>query len=63
MSKSREDAANHFGWIGYFFGIDGPASSAQTQKQLGWRPTQPGLIADLEMSHYFSEAGVSTATR
>jgi len=63
VSKSREDAANHFGWIGHFFGIDGPASSAQTQKQLGWRPTQPGLIADLEMSHYFSEAGVSTATR
>ena len=63
VSKSREDAANHFGWIGHFFGIDGPASSAQTQKQLGWLPTQPGLIADLEMSHYFSEAGVSTAMR
>jgi hypothetical protein len=25
-----------------------PASSAQTQKKLGWRPTGPGLIADLE---------------
>jgi hypothetical protein len=63
VSKSREDAANHFGWIGHFFGIDGPASSAQTQKQLGWHPTQPGLMADLDGTPYFAEAGISTATR
>jgi nucleoside-diphosphate-sugar epimerase len=53
VSKSREEAANHFGWIGHFFGIDGPASSVQTQAQLGWRPVQPGLIADLNADHYF----------
>jgi hypothetical protein len=27
---------------------DMPASSKKTQKELGWRPTGPGLIADLE---------------
>ena len=53
VSKSREEAADHFGWIARFFGIDGPASSAQTQERLGWRPVQPGLIADLNAEHYF----------
>jgi hypothetical protein len=31
---------------------DMPASSAQTQERLGWRPTGPGLIADLEQMRY-----------
>ncbi len=56
VSKSREDAADHFGWIALFFGMDGPASSAQTQEQLGWRPVQCGLIADLNAAHYFEHA-------
>jgi nucleoside-diphosphate-sugar epimerase len=54
VSKSPEEAADHFGWIGLFFGIDGPASSAQTQEQLGWHPTQAGLIPDLDHPHYFA---------
>jgi nucleoside-diphosphate-sugar epimerase len=54
VSRSPEEAADHFGWIGLFFGIDGPASSAQTQAQLGWRPVQPGLIPDLDQEHYFA---------
>lgn len=53
VSKSREEAAGHFGWMARFFAIDSPASSAQTRKQLAWRPTQPGLIADLDEPHYF----------
>ncbi len=56
VSKSREEAADHFGWIAHFFGIDGPASSALTQEQLRWRPVQPGLIADLNAEHYFEHA-------
>jgi nucleoside-diphosphate-sugar epimerase len=56
VSKSREEAADHFGWIVHFFGIDAPASSAQTQERLGWRPVQPGLIADLNAEHYFEHA-------
>ena len=54
VSKSREEAADHFGWIAPFFGIDGPASGAQTQEQLQWRPVQPELIADLDAGHYFA---------
>src|SRR6202047_1309925 len=53
VGKSYEAAADHFGWIARFFGIDGPASSALTQERLGWRAVHPGLIADLNMEHYF----------
>jgi nucleoside-diphosphate-sugar epimerase len=56
VSKSSEEAADHFGWIALFFGIDAPASSALTQERLGWRPVQPGLIADLNAMHYFEHA-------
>jgi nucleoside-diphosphate-sugar epimerase len=32
---------------------DQPASSAITQELLGWKPTHPGLIEDIEQGHYF----------
>ena len=53
VAKSRGEAADHFGWMAVFFGMDGPASGALTQQRLGWRPTQPGLIADLDHMRYF----------
>jgi nucleoside-diphosphate-sugar epimerase len=56
-----EQANDHFGFLGAFFSLDCPASSAQTRKLLGWRPVQPGLIADLEQGHYF--ATVAPASR
>ena len=52
VALSPEEAAGHFGWLATFVGWDLPASSAQTQTRLGWRPTGPGLIADLEQMHY-----------
>lgn len=45
---------DHFGWLAPFVPVDIPASSAQTQKRLGWHPVQIGLLADLEAGHYFS---------
>jgi nucleoside-diphosphate-sugar epimerase len=53
VSKSPDDAVNHFGWLGHFVGVDCPASSVQTRKQLGWQPKECGLIADLERGTYF----------
>jgi nucleoside-diphosphate-sugar epimerase len=53
VSKTAEEAAAHFGWFAAFAGIDCPASSAWTREKLGWRPTQPGLIADLDHPRYF----------
>ena len=47
-SIAPEEAGAFFGWLAMFAGRDMPASSEKTQKRLGWRPTGPGLIADLE---------------
>ena len=51
---SSAEAADHFGWLAAFAGMDFPASSAKTQEQLGWHPTGPGLITDLKQMRYFS---------
>ena len=37
-----------FGPFGPIFAMDQPASSAHTRKALGWNPTHPSLLADLE---------------
>jgi nucleoside-diphosphate-sugar epimerase len=52
VAMSPEQAAGHFGWLAPFAGMDIPASSAQTRARLGWHPTGPGLIADLEHMRY-----------
>ncbi|MEV0665158.1 SDR family oxidoreductase [Actinomadura luteofluorescens] len=52
-SIAAGDAAGHFGWLAGPVGADAPASSALTRELLGWRPTRPGLIEDLEDGHYF----------
>ena len=43
-----EEAQAHFGWLAPFVLHDMPASGDRTRKMLGWQPTGPGLIADLE---------------
>jgi nucleoside-diphosphate-sugar epimerase len=53
VALSPEEATAHFGWLGAFMGLDIPASSAITRERLGWHPTGPGLIADLEQMRYF----------
>jgi nucleoside-diphosphate-sugar epimerase len=51
-SIAPEAAAAHFGWLGRFFAMDQPASSALTRERLGWTPAHPGLVEDLEAGHY-----------
>ena len=53
VAKSLEEAAAHFGWFAHFAAIDCPASSQRTRELLGWEPTRPGLIADLDRPQYF----------
>ncbi|MGC1671687.1 MAG: SDR family oxidoreductase [Candidatus Acidiferrales bacterium] len=48
VAKSPEEAAKHFGFLADFVAADNPVSSKLTQEQLGWRPTQSPLLADLE---------------
>lgn len=52
VSIAPEEAGRHFGWLAMFIGLDIPASSALTRERLGWNPTGPGLIADLENMDY-----------
>jgi nucleoside-diphosphate-sugar epimerase len=54
-SISHDEATGQFGWLGPFFALDVAASSMLTQRQLGWQPTQLGLLADLEQGHYFAD--------
>ncbi|OHV25039.1 SDR family oxidoreductase [Rhizobium sp. RMa-01] len=53
VSKSREEAAEHFGWFAMFAGFDVPTSSERTRALLGWQPAQPGLLADIDHPAYF----------
>jgi nucleoside-diphosphate-sugar epimerase len=61
VRKSPEEAAEHFGWLGAFVGLDLAASGAKTQAQLGWHPTGPGLIADLEQMNYLEPDTVTAS--
>jgi nucleoside-diphosphate-sugar epimerase len=54
VSKSKEEATEHFGWIAHFVAINSPASSQLTREQLGWNPTGRGLIEELEIGTYFN---------
>jgi nucleoside-diphosphate-sugar epimerase len=51
-------AAEHFGWMGMFAQLGMSASSAETQERLGWTPSGPGLIKDLETGTYFEPGRV-----
>ena len=51
-SLSPDAAADHFGWLAAFVGLDLVGSSALTRERLGWRPTGPGLLTDLRGMRY-----------
>src|SRR3984885_6268686 len=63
VSKSPEEAGEHFGWLAHFVVANIPASSALTQRWLGWRPTGPGLISDLNAMKYFEHAADAVPLR
>lgn len=48
VSIAPAEAGAHFDWLATFAALDLSASSKQTRQRLGWVPTGPGLIADLE---------------
>lgn len=52
VSLDPDKAAEHFGWLAHFAGLDMPASSEWTRKTLKWEPTGPGLIEDLTNMNY-----------
>jgi nucleoside-diphosphate-sugar epimerase len=44
--------ADELGFLGALLAIDQPASAALTRELLGWQPTHPGLLDDLEKGYY-----------
>ena len=54
-SIPADEAAAHFGFLGFAVGLDNPTSNDATRKILGWEPEHAGLIEDLEQDHYFVE--------
>lgn len=54
-SVALADASEHFGHLGHFVALDGPATAAITRKLLGWKPTGPSLLEDLEQGHYYRQ--------
>ncbi len=44
----------HFGWFADFAGLDMSASSARTRALLGWQPTGPDLLADIDRPGYYA---------
>ena len=55
-SIAPEEADADFGFLGPLVALDGPASNVRTRALLGWGPTHPGLLADLDEGHYFMSA-------
>ena len=51
-SISPNEAADHFGWLGGFVGLDMSASSEWTRRVLDWHPNGPGLLDDLKRMDY-----------
>ncbi|MBY8829842.1 SDR family oxidoreductase [Hephaestia mangrovi] len=54
VSIPQGDAEAHFGFLARFLILDAPATSDLTRERLGWTPTGPGLIADLDDGNYFA---------
>ena len=50
---SPGDAQEHFSFLAGLLALDSPASSALTRELVGWQPTYPGLLDDLDQGHYF----------
>jgi nucleoside-diphosphate-sugar epimerase len=55
VSKSPEEAAEHFGFFAMFVSFDVPTSSERTRGLLGWKPEGPELIADIDHPTYFAQ--------
>ncbi len=49
---SPDDAGERFGFIGQFVGLDMSASSSITRELLGWEPTGPTLLEDIQAGAY-----------
>ncbi len=49
-----EEAPQYLGFLTIFADLDNPTSNDKTRQLLGWEPTHPGWIEDVEEGHYFA---------
>jgi nucleoside-diphosphate-sugar epimerase len=68
-SITEVQAPQYLGFLAAFAGLDNPTSNDKTRAVLGWEPTHPGWVEDVETGHYFgagtargSAASVPTTT-
>ena len=52
-SVSEEEAPQYLGFLAAFAGLDNPTSNDTTRAMLGWEPTHPGWVEDVQTGHYF----------
>lgn len=51
-SITADEAPEYVRFLAGFVALDSPASGAATQALLGWRPSQPTLLDDIEGGRY-----------
>jgi nucleoside-diphosphate-sugar epimerase len=51
-SITDEEAPQYLGFLAPFAGLDNPTSNDKTRKLLGWKPTHPGWVEDVQNGHY-----------
>jgi nucleoside-diphosphate-sugar epimerase len=53
-SISADEAPQYLGFLADFAALDNPTSNHKTRRLLGWEPTHPGWIEDVETGHYLA---------
>jgi len=53
-SITDEEAPQYLGFLAAFAGLDNPVSNDKTRKLLGWEPSHPGWVQDMQSGHYFA---------
>jgi nucleoside-diphosphate-sugar epimerase len=51
-SIPADEASAHFRFLAAFIGLDAPASSIITHELIGWTPTGPTLLEDIDAGRY-----------
>ena len=52
-SIAAEEAPQYLGFLAGFAGLDNPVSNDKTRNMLGWEPSHPGWVEDVQTGHYF----------
>ncbi len=52
QSVSGAAIGAHFDWMARFISFEGAAVGIKTQEQLGWQPTQIGLLEDMQANYF-----------